>query len=106
MTQQLTTKTANDLKELKEQISYAISAKNEADTKEERDHFRSMISQCRSSEVSIISFKNELKEIHKSEECACWHTDFLCDYGKLIQEIERVENPKITQEGYVKKKSD
>ena len=40
----------------------------------------------------IISVKNELKEIHDSEECACNHNkDDKCGYGVLIQEIESVE---------------
>ena len=41
------------------------------------------------SEYEIINFKNELKEIHDSEECACNHNkDDKCGYGILIQEIE------------------
>lgn len=43
----------------------------------------------------ISSVKNELKEIHDSEECSCHHDENNpCGYGILIQEIESLEERK------------
>ena len=89
----LITKTAQLIEETKQMIESATSAKNEAETKEEKNHYREMISEGRTLIKGIIHVKNELKEIHDSEECSCNHDiNNPCGYGILIQEIESVEN--------------
>ena len=89
----LTTKTAQLIEDTKKMIESVTSAKNEAETKGEKDHYREMISEGRNLIKGIISFKNELKELHY--QLSNYPSVFHSKIGKLIQEIEEVENAKI-----------
>ena len=90
----LTTKITYRLKEIKEIIDNADSAKKEADTLEERNHYREMINEVRNEQKGIISFKNELNEIiNKKDKHGCYLSaeEKMFDIEDLIEEIESVE---------------